>query len=198
MHGIRRARVSLAAFAATALIIGIGASPAVAKPPKCTVLTLPQISRSLGSRVVSLSSPETAEAGGPALTCFWTTASNAGVSLDLYRGSRAFAEQKSSIDEGIGSGNATQDAADPGGCTAAWGQCMGGTYNGHESPLDGLGEKALAFPGSASEDSLVMFVSDDFTFTLGSDGPYTDHGPGERQLISFARLLIRTHFSRGS
>lgn len=117
------------------------------------------------------------------------------MNLKLYPGTRAFATLKSTIDMNIGVGNAGANNAHPGGCTPAWGQCQGGTFSGHESPLAGIGEKALAFPGNKAGGALVMFVSRNTTVVLQTGGPYAVSGPDQAQLVAFARLILRMHVS---
>lgn len=189
--------MALTTFVVAALLASASASASAsqarAKKPTCPKLTSAQITRTLGFRFVSLTSSTSHEPNVPALDCFYTLARNAGVDLKLYRGSRTFATLKSRIDVNIGTENATADNADPGGCTPAWGQCKGGTFYGHESPLASLGQKALAFPGSKAGGALVMYISKNVTFVLNSDGPYAAPGPDQAQLVAFARLVLRMH-----
>jgi hypothetical protein len=179
--------------AVAAVLASSGTSQALAAPV-CPKLTPAQIARALGFRVVSV---QTHTANMPnlwSLYCDYALGRNAEMSLEVYRGTRAYAAEKAQIDESIGTANANANGASPGTCSRAWGQCEGGTYFGHESPLAGLGEKALAFPGNKNGDALVMFIWKRDTFLVESSGPYGQAGPDQAQLITFARLLLRSHF----
>jgi hypothetical protein len=178
-----------------AAVLGTGATSQALAAPACPKLTRSQIAGSIGFRFVSV---ETRTANVPnlwSLYCFYTLSRNASVTFQVYKGTHVFASVKAQIDETIGTDNMNANNAVPGTCTPAWGQCEGTTYNGHESPLAGLGEEAVAFPGNKLAGALVMFIANGETFVVESSGPYGQPGPDQARLVAFSRLVLRSHFS---
>jgi hypothetical protein len=194
----RSAWGALCALCALAAVAAVAILPAVAeaKVPACPPLKAQQVSRALGFKFVSVDG--NAGTHPTMVNCFYTLAKNGGMSLKAWAGTAQYRQLKATIDENIGTINMNDDQsadAGSGACKPARGQCKGTQYNGHESPLSGLGGRALGFPGNKQAGALVMFTFHGNTICLTSNGPKASPGPTEAQLIAFARLLTRSHYS---
>ncbi|MEO8966832.1 MAG: hypothetical protein ABI427_04635 [Solirubrobacteraceae bacterium] len=187
-------RLAFSTVVVAAVLASTGASQAAAART-CPKLTHAQVTRTVGFSFVSLGKTTSNDRKLPSLTCFYTLSRNAAVILKVYKGVGAYGTVKQIVDNNIGTENMVSNNSAPGTCTPAWGQCKDGNYFGHESPFAGLGQTALAFPGSRAAGALVMYIARGETFLVQSNGPLASPGPGQARLIAFSRLLLRIHFS---
>lgn len=187
-------------------VAGLAATPSspAAHPLACPKLTPAQIRSAVGVKPVSVMSAigtggTIATGGGIAINCFYTLGAEPSISLKAYRGTAALATlvKVLSTNLGIFNGTANANNGNAPGCTLAKaGYCQaGGKFDEHLSPLAGLGQKAFDDPGGPADGANVEFIWKGNTFAVRSSGPYGTPGPNLRQVIAFARVVIRSGYT---
>ena len=132
-----------------------------------------------------------------AVACFYELGTEPSMTLQVYRGTAALAPLVKRIDdaEGAVNGQANANNGTAPDCTPAKaGYCQGSKFDEHLVPLAGLGQKAFDDPGGPADGANVEFIWNGNTYSVRSSGPYGVRGPNLRQVLAFARLIIRSGY----